>query len=72
LVLDLHYNYMDNVLVAGFLGRGAWTLTNFLRGGGGTGFPPPTTAPTDLPDAPLNLPDVFPPMPSAPRMPMVP
>jgi hypothetical protein len=72
LVLDLHYNYMDNVLVAGFLGRGAWTLTNFFRGGGGNGFPPQTTAPTDLPDAPLNLPDVFPPTPSAPRMPMVP
>jgi hypothetical protein len=28
LVLDLHYNYTDNVLVAGTLGRGAWTLSN--------------------------------------------
>jgi hypothetical protein len=35
LVLDLHYNYTDNVLVAGILGRGAWTLTGFFRGGGG-------------------------------------
>jgi hypothetical protein len=28
LVLDLRYNYKANVLVAGILGRGAWTLTN--------------------------------------------
>jgi hypothetical protein len=28
LTLDLHYDYTDNVLVAGTLGRGAWTLTN--------------------------------------------
>ena len=27
-VFDLHYDYTDNVLVAGTLGRGAWTLTN--------------------------------------------
>jgi hypothetical protein len=37
LVQDLHYDYTDNVLVAGTLGRGAWTLTGFFRGGGGTG-----------------------------------
>jgi hypothetical protein len=34
LVLDLHYDYTNNVLVAGTLGRGAWTLTGFFRGGG--------------------------------------
>jgi hypothetical protein len=28
LTLDLHYDYTDNVLVAGTLGRGAWTLTD--------------------------------------------
>jgi photosystem II stability/assembly factor-like uncharacterized protein len=28
LVLDLHYDYTDNVLVAGTLGRGAWALSN--------------------------------------------
>ena len=39
LVYDLHYDYTDNVLVAGTLGRGVWTLTNFFRGGGGTGTP---------------------------------
>jgi hypothetical protein len=27
LVLDVHYDYTDNVLVAGTLGRGAWTLS---------------------------------------------
>jgi hypothetical protein len=32
---DLHYNGMKDVLVAGSLGRGAWTLTNFFRGFGG-------------------------------------
>ena len=37
LVYDLHYDYKDNVLIAGTLGRGVWTLTNFFRGGGGTG-----------------------------------
>jgi hypothetical protein len=38
LVQDLHYDYTSNVLVAGSLGRGAWTLTSFFRGGGGTGL----------------------------------
>src|SRR5205823_2750084 len=28
LTMDLHYDYTDNVLVAGTLGRGAWTLSN--------------------------------------------
>jgi hypothetical protein len=37
LVQDLHYDYGNNVLVTGTLGRGSWTLTNFFRGGGGTG-----------------------------------
>ncbi len=46
LVYDLHYDYTDNVLVAGTLGRGVWTLTSFFRGGGGVGLPsalPPGT-----------------------------
>jgi hypothetical protein len=38
LVLDLHYDYKNNVLVAGTLGRGSWTLTGFFRGGGGSGL----------------------------------
>src|SRR5262249_38725724 len=28
LTLDLHYDYTDNLLLAGTLGRGAWTLNN--------------------------------------------
>lgn len=40
LFLDLHYDYSNNVLVAGSLGRGAWTLTQFFRGGGGTALGP--------------------------------
>jgi hypothetical protein len=28
LAIDLHYDYTDNVLLAGTLGRGAWTLSN--------------------------------------------
>jgi hypothetical protein len=32
LVLDLHYDANDDVLVAGFLGRGAWTLSGFFGG----------------------------------------
>jgi hypothetical protein len=30
LVLDLHYDANDDVVVAGFLGRGAWTLSGFF------------------------------------------
>jgi hypothetical protein len=26
--LDLHYDVVDDVLLAGTLGRGAWTITN--------------------------------------------
>jgi hypothetical protein len=33
LVLDLRYNYKANVLTAGILGRGAWTLSNYFTGG---------------------------------------
>jgi hypothetical protein len=33
LVLDLHYDYTDNVLVAGTLGRGAWMLSNLFAAG---------------------------------------
>jgi hypothetical protein len=45
LVYDLSYNYTDNVLTAGTLGRGVWTLTSFFRGGGGTGDSPGGSAP---------------------------
>ena len=38
LVRELHYDYTDDVLVASTLGRGAWTLTQFFRGGSGTGL----------------------------------
>src|SRR5439155_26732814 len=34
LVLDLHYDYTDNLLVAGTLGRGAWSLNNPFSAGG--------------------------------------
>jgi hypothetical protein len=37
LVYDVTYNYTDNVLTIGTLGRGVWSLTNYFRGGGGTG-----------------------------------
>jgi hypothetical protein len=40
LFLDVHYIYTNNVLVAGSLGRGAWTLTQYFRGGGGLNGPP--------------------------------
>ena len=32
LVLDLRYDYTSDVLVAGLLGRGVWTLTGFFTG----------------------------------------
>lgn len=33
LVMDLRYHAIDDVLLAGTLGRGAWTLRNFFGGG---------------------------------------
>jgi hypothetical protein len=33
LVQDLHYDSTDDVLVAGTLGRGSWTVSRFFRGG---------------------------------------
>ena len=42
LVYDVRYDYTNNVLSAGTLGRGVWTLTGFFRGGAGTGLPPGT------------------------------
>jgi hypothetical protein len=33
LVLDLRYNEQADVLIAGILGRGAWTLNHSLAGG---------------------------------------
>ncbi|HEX5273126.1 MAG TPA: sialidase family protein, partial [Gemmataceae bacterium] len=55
LVYDLRYDYTDNVLVAGTLGRGVWTLTSFFRGGGGTG----TLAVTDPMTPALPLPNTL-------------
>ena len=56
LVQDLHYDYTNDVLVAGSLGRGAWTLTNFFRGGGGTGATVASTS--GLPARPIPQLDV--------------
>jgi hypothetical protein len=63
LVQDLHYDYTNNVLVAGTLGRGSRTLSSFFRGGG-TGLAPiaarvpsaatPTPPPLDLPPVPSD------------------
>lgn len=36
LVYDLRYDYTNNVLVAGTLGRGVWTVTNYFTGGAGS------------------------------------
>ncbi len=33
-VRDLHYNSANDILIAGTLGRGAWTLPNIFRGNG--------------------------------------
>jgi hypothetical protein len=75
LVQDLHYDYANDVLVAGSLGRGSWTLTSFFRGGGGTGsalvaaasrapsLPPPSL---DLPPVPSDANMSAPDAPSAP------
>ena len=60
LVQDLHYDYTNDVLVAGSLGRGSWTLSSFFRGGGGTGsalVAAASTAPS-LPAPSLDLPPV--------------
>jgi hypothetical protein len=60
LVLDLHYDYTNNVLVAGSLGRGAWTLSSFFQGGGGTG----TVVNTSQLSTPVPSSLDLPPMPS--------
>ena len=67
LVQDLHYDYTNDVLVAGSLGRGSWTLTSFFRGGGGTGAAAVVSA---LPSLPTPTPPLFdlPPMPSIANM----
>ena len=63
LVQDLHYDYTNNVLVAGSLGRGSWTLNSFFRSGGGTGLVAAASGPPSLsmrPIPPLDLPPVPP------------
>jgi hypothetical protein len=62
LVQDLHYDYTNDVLVAGTLGRGSWTLSSFFRGGGGTGAiasqtPSQHSTPANIPP-PLDLPPI--------------
>ena len=44
LFMDVRYDYNRNVLVAGSLGRGAWTLTGYFRGGGSATNPAPLVA----------------------------
>ena len=44
-VLDLHYDSTDNLLVAGILGRGAWTLPNAFQDGSAD---PPDNDETDI------------------------
>ncbi len=48
LVADLQYNYANNVLTAGILGRGTWTLSGYFRGGGSAtnASPPAPPAPS--------------------------
>jgi hypothetical protein len=62
LVLDLRYNYKAKVLVAGILGRGAWTLTNFLTGAHSTWESAATVTTTDsaTTTTPLALPAAMP------------
>lgn len=58
LVYDIHYEYVDDTLALSTLGRGAWTLKNYFRGGGGTG----TQSTYDLPaPASIEAPFVLPP-----------
>jgi hypothetical protein len=64
LVYDITYDYTQNVLTIGTLGRGVWSLSSYFRGGGGTGFggafggngvvtpPPDGSGTTDFPLAP--------------------
>jgi hypothetical protein len=60
LVQDLHYDYTNDVLVAGSLGRGSWTLTSFFRGGGGTGLVATTSGSANQPIPLLDLPPMPP------------
>jgi len=72
LVLDLHYDYTNDVLVAGILGRGAWTLTSFFRDGGGTGAAAAQAiggTGVQEPGTPLDLPDDLPTAPPASAFP---
>jgi hypothetical protein len=70
LVLDLRYDYATNVLVAGILGRGAWTLKNVFPGGGGGALGVSSVVPLARPGAersPLVLPDDLPTAPPTSR-----
>ncbi len=60
LVQDLHYDYTNDVLVAGSLGRGGWTLSSFFRGGGGAGVVAAATSALPSPIPLLDLPPVPP------------
>jgi hypothetical protein len=56
LALDLHYDYTDNVLLAGTLGRGAWTLSDPFSSGGGSFVRPAAVSATPAPatDGPFS------------------
>jgi hypothetical protein len=66
LVADLHYDYTNNVLVAGTLGRGAWTLTEAFAGGKNSAqaAQPAQASQVDAMDLSLRLPDL--PLPAPP------
>ncbi len=62
LVMDSHYEYNNDVLVASLFGRGAWIVKGAFRGF----IPPPPLAPAAIPGAPIidkTLPPPFPPPP---------
>ena len=70
-VMDLHYDYTDNVLVAATFGRGAWTLTGFFPGGTATNAPVKSGArPSQMALGPVHQDwPVNPPLPSEARRP---
>ena len=65
LVTSLHYDYKDNVLVAGTVGRGVWTLTGAFPGGAATA---PVAAATTQPIEPAagTIMMILPPRPDLP------
>jgi hypothetical protein len=60
LVQDLHYDYTNDVLVAGTLGRGSWTLSGFFRGDGTGAIASQTPSQPSTPDPGRSEPAVTP------------